>query len=371
MLLVIAVLIIVLLYRIQKRIYAAYWDKGVEVELSFDREEVFEDETAVLLQKITNRKILPMPILSVKFATDRSFVFDDLDNVSVTDQFYRNDVFSVMGNQIVTRKLSFVPNKRGYYGIYSIDLISKDLFMQHSYAKNYKNQCYLYVYPSFLDMTQFEISYQTILGEYIVKKLSMEDPFEFKGIREYQPFDSYRSINWKSTARNNVLQVNTYYPTSNYDVKILLNLNTHTMFHEDMIQEISIKIAATLANRFIRDFVPLGIVTNAFDLITKENVSVETGSSTSHMKTILRKLARIDSKNKPTNFLELCEKEVDHDQHSFFIIISNERSEEAISWYQRKKEEMKSMVWILPEFKDFNVDVNQKDVYPWEVTMSD
>ena len=53
MLLVIAVLIIVLLYRIQKRIYAAYWDKGVEVELSFDREEVFEDETAVLLQKIT------------------------------------------------------------------------------------------------------------------------------------------------------------------------------------------------------------------------------------------------------------------------------------------------------------------------------
>ena len=371
MLLIITVIIILLLYHAQKNIYSRYWDKGVEVKLSFDREEAYEGETVTLIQEITNRKILPMPMLSVKFVTDRSFLFEDLDNVCVTDQFYRNDVFSIMGNQIVTRKLPFTPGKRGYYGISNVDLITKDLFMKHSYAKNSKNQCYLYVYPSFLNMTQFEVSYQTILGEYIARKSLVEDPFEFKGIREYQPYDNYRNINWKSTAKNNVLQVNTYNPTSNYEVKIIVNMNTHTMFHQDMIQEISIKIAATLANRFIRDFVPLGIITNAFDLITKEPVMVETGSSAAHMNMILKKLARIDNKNKPRDFIKLCEEEMKKEQHTFYILISNERNEDAICWYQRKKEEKVPMVWIVPEFKDFAIDINQKDVYPWEVTMND
>ena len=360
MLLIIAVILILLLYWIQEKVYEKYWDRGVEVKLSFDQEEVFENEPVTLLQEITNKKILPMPILSVKFTTDRSFRFEDMDNVCVTDQFYRNDVFSVMGKQIVTRKLSFVPGKRGYYGISNIDLISKDLFMKKSYAKNSKNQCYLYVYPSFLNMEEFELSYQTILGEYMAKKSLVEDPFEFKGIREYQPYDNYKNINWKSTARNNMLQVNTYYPTSNYEVKILVNLGTHTSFHQDMIQEISIKIAATLANRFIREFVPLGIVTNGFDLITREPVIVETGSSVAHMNMILKKLARIDIKQEPSDFIKVCQKEMEKEQHTFFVLISNLRNEEAVSWYQRKKEEKVPMVWIVPEFKDFATESIKK-----------
>ena len=59
------------------------------------------------------------------------------------------------------------------------------------------------------------------------------------------------------------------------------------------------------------------------------------------------------------------------EQHTFYILISNERNEDAICWYQRKKEEEVPMVWIVPEFKDFAIDINQKDVYPWEVTMND
>ena len=36
----------------------------------------------------------------------------------------------------------------------------------------------------------------------------MEDPFEYRGIREYQPYDDMRSVNWKATAKTGDLKVN-------------------------------------------------------------------------------------------------------------------------------------------------------------------
>ena len=41
---------------------------------------------------IENNKPLPLPILNVKFATSRSFIFAEEENANVSDRYYRNDI---------------------------------------------------------------------------------------------------------------------------------------------------------------------------------------------------------------------------------------------------------------------------------------
>ncbi len=39
-----------------------------------------------------------------------------------------------------------------------------------------------------------------MMGDIATKRFLMEDPYMFKGIREYQPHDSFKSINFKAYA---------------------------------------------------------------------------------------------------------------------------------------------------------------------------
>lgn len=100
-----------LLYILQDLIYKTFWDKNLSVSIHFQDKAVLEGEQATLTEVIENRKLLPLAYLNVKFQVSRNLVFQNMENTSVSDFNYKNDVFSVLFHQRIRRTLVFFLSK--------------------------------------------------------------------------------------------------------------------------------------------------------------------------------------------------------------------------------------------------------------------
>ncbi|MCD8380197.1 MAG: DUF58 domain-containing protein [Lachnospiraceae bacterium] len=194
-----------LLLMAETKVYQKLWNRNLSVKISFKNREIFEGEQGELLEVVENKKHLPLSMLKVKFHTDRNLAFDDVEGSNVSDLFYRNDVFQIGGGERITRTLTFTGKKRGYYKIMGIDLVSTDLLMAMDMAESRREDSWLYVYPKPFYDEEFMQSLQQLNGEVLTRQHLIEDPFEYRGIREYQPYDTMRSVNWKATAKTGTL----------------------------------------------------------------------------------------------------------------------------------------------------------------------
>lgn len=371
MALIIALICFVVVNQLQIFLYQRYWNKNLGIELRFQSHNCVEGDKNLLEEVITNNKHLPLPILHVMFRTSRTLIFDDEDSSAISDNYYRNDIFSIKGMQIVTRHLAFTCSKRGCYTINGTSLISADLFMIKKFYMAKSNDSILHVYPKKIAMTNFEVPYKSITGQYISNTRLMDDPFEFRSIRKYQPYDNMRSINWKSSAKNNELLVNTFYTTASREVKLLLNLEKHTMITDDDIMEIVIRIASTLTSRFINDNIPLSIETNGYDLFTNSRISNGPGSSYGHIEAIDRSLARLDLTQNFYDFMDLLEYVFADAQsnNTYYIMISNNRKPDLLGFYNQLKSRQIPIFFIIPtiEFTE-HIDIPSEDIFLWEVS---
>ena len=214
-----------LLYLGQKYVYAKIWQRDLKVSLSFREDGIWEGQESELSEIIENRKRLPLTMLKVKFQTDRHLVFADTKGSRTTDRYYRNDIFQIGRLEKVTRALHFTGGRRGYYTIQEADLVASDLFLTAQYtATTPIEHCSLYVYPKPFSHPDFKRSLKQLNGEVLAKRHLLEDPFEYRGIRDYQPQDDLKSINWKATARTGDLKVNQKNYTSQKSVRIFVNL---------------------------------------------------------------------------------------------------------------------------------------------------
>ena len=111
--------------------------------------------------------------------------------------------------------------------------MASDLFFLNEDSQSQTTNQYIYVYPSIFREEEFHLSLQKLNGEIIVKRHMLEDPFEYRGIREYQPFDDIRSVNWKATARTGDLKVNQKNYTAMQTIRIFINLEDDSIWKKD------------------------------------------------------------------------------------------------------------------------------------------
>lgn len=370
MLLILAIACIFLIYYMQAAIYKKYWNKQLHTKIYFKQNECVEGDTNALVEIIRNNKALPLPVLHVKLNTPKSFLFKNEDNSSVTDYYYRDDVFSIMGHEEITRNLEFKCSKRGCYYMKDLNLVCYDLFMQNTFNANAINPNTLYVYPRKIDVSSFEVPFKTITGTIATQKTLVEDPFEFKGIREYQAYDSIRNINWKSSAKNNTLNVNTFFMTSSQAVNILLNLDTHLYSKSENIVESAIRIASSLAEKFIHSGIPVSVLSNGKDKYTGKPIGQPAGQGQGHMLAIDNSLARIDTSVDNDSFLDLLKDTFSNaDTYSYYIIISNNRNQELVNYYNSVAAKDLSCYFIVPELSGFTIEEQITNMFRWEVKL--
>ncbi|MBP3542881.1 MAG: DUF58 domain-containing protein [Lachnospiraceae bacterium] len=361
-------------YTLQGFLYSHYWDKGLTAELRFSRNELGEGESCQLKEVVMNRKLLPIPMLHVKFQTDRSLVFEGEKNLSVSDRCYKNDIFSLMMYQKITRTLNFTATKRGLYWIDKLDLVSSDLFMRESLLASVDNHVELLVYPAQVDVRRLNLLFKNLLGTTLTRQYSYEDPFEFRGIRQYQSYDSMKDVNWKASAKTGELKVNVHDYTARQEVIFVLNLKAETMLEYDSLKEESIRLVNSLAALFTAKGVPVGVISNGRDVITNEELYLPTGSGRPHMQAVRERLARIDLKQPAREIMEVLQ-ERNRDKglkkdSTLYVMVSYSQRTEICEEFKQISRESKGSMWILPLLRTMEQKLTGGDdltVIRWEV----
>lgn len=368
MILIIAFICALVLMELQRYVYSKYWNKNLDVKIHYKSIDCIAGEENELKEEITNNKFLPLSMLHVKFDTPKSFVFENEENSSISDNYYRDDVFTVMGHQSVTRTLKFTCTKRGCFYMHDTNITSSDLFLKLTLTDKRNNSATIHVFPKKTDLAFFNIPFKTITGNFVTQQTLVEDPFEFKGIREYQPYDGMKKINYKSSAKHGSLQVNTFFMTSSQEVQIILNLDGQTYSRDERLIEATISLASSIAERFIGAGISVGLNTNGIDTFTGEQIIRESGGGTNHMLSIDTALARIDSHADNSDFINVlsnCFSKIN--EQTYYIIISNNRSKEIIDIYENSKLAGASSFFIIPELKQYPVTEIVSDMIKWDI----
>ena len=338
-----------LLFVLQRKIYEKLWNKNLKVSVSFSQAGITEGEEGEIVEIIENRKWLPLTMLKVKFQTSRNLEFEDNPKNSTSDQYYRNDVFQIGGGERITRKLGFVGKKRGYYHIKKIDLIGADLFLTNEMVQSTSTNCYLYVYPKLFDSREFRMSLQKLNGEVLVRRHLLEDPFEYRGIREYQPFDDIRSVNWKATARTGALKVNQKNYTAMQTIRIFLNVEDSGVLKKHGEVEASMQIVMGLAAFFLSQGIKIACYANGKDIISGEAVNIAGGAGAGQQDVIGKALARIDTEKQPWPFVNMFEETILNDaKGTITVFVSPNGYDDFLALLERCEKEDVEYTWFYP-----------------------
>lgn len=362
-----------LLYFIQARYYKKHWTNGLDTQILFQDPAINEGEISAIQEIITNRKALPLTTLQVKFTVSKRLQFTDTENTATTDQNYRNDIFSVMPYEKITRNLQFTGLKRGYYQIKELDLISYDLFLSQKSILPRENKCALYVYPKPADYQTLLIPFRKMMGTILTRRSVFEDPFEFRGIRPYEPYDSLKDVNWKASARTGTLKVNMHNYTASQQVTILLNLFEDSNWHSGLLLEESIRIAASYSELLIGKGIPVRLVSNGIDALSDQEFVLPAGAGPHHIQTLKEGLARIseNSNSFPPMDAALEKELLSSDNSDLYILISHSQKEHALQLYDQLCLKSRGSQWIAPLLSDMEfltARCPHADAIKWEVS---
>lgn len=350
-----------LLWEIQSVWYAKHWDEELFVSLAFSRKSTVRGESCELLETIENRKLLPLPVLKVKFQMSRQLAFEDAGTESsVTDQYYRNDVFSVRPYTRHIRSLRFTCKKRGFYRINGLDVVAGDLFLTHELPKSLPVDSQLYVYPRPFRGMDFNGALRQLNGEVATKRHLQEDPFEYLGIREYTPRDTLRDVNWKATARSGELKVNQKGCTAQRSVRLVVNLEDGAILRQEDLLEASIEMAAAAAELFIGQGIRTSLETNGPDLLTKEAVCLKASCGAGHLDSIFRGLARIDLEKPAPSFEPIRERleEMEDRESLCTIFFSADARPEFQQLLEKFRKEKREFIWFCPVNRIVRPEIN-------------
>lgn len=356
MVIIFAALLALGIFILQRVVYSRLWQEGVTVTLTFDKSTVRAGEEVRLLEVVENRKGLPLSSLKVKFQCSRYLLFSDSTNSSVTDRYYRNDLFSVMPYQRITRTHRIACPKRGYYGIYGIDLVGADLFFSEEMMGSLSSEAVLYVLPGVVPFENIEQAIRRISGEIVTRRHEIEDPFTYKGIREYQPYDEPKTINWKATARTGELKVNVRENTSVSGVRIFMNLEDNGILRREELLEMSISLCGGIAEYLLREGVRLSVFANAKDCISGQNLQLENLTDRVSLDGVYKALARLDLDSPMEKFGAVFGEKLADDEDSLYTIFISpdihEDYQQVLSDYRKKSGKEAAFVWVCPVKKE-------------------
>ena len=345
---------VLLLYILQAVYYKKYWMRGLECQIRFQDHAVNDGDASCLLETITNRKLLPLTTLQVKFSVSRKLKFSEAENTATTDNNYRNDIFSVMSYEKISRSLPFTATKRGCYQVWNLDLISFDLFLMNKSVISRAVDTSLYVYPKPVPFAELKAPFRKMMGTILTRNSAFEDPFEFRGIRPYQQYDPMKAVNWKASAKTGELMVNVHDYTASRQVTIFLNLADDSSWHSERLFENAIRLAASYAELLLAEGIPVQLITNGIDAMTKQTLVLPAGAGTHHIRTLKEGLARLSDRSQDLPDLEpfIAEKlSVTHGA-DFYLLISYSQNSRLLRTFDQLCLQSEGSQWIAPLHND-------------------
>lgn len=356
-------------YYFQGTIYLKKSFEKLLFQMKFSVIGIFEGEEAELIQTVTNNKLLPLWWISAQFGVSRNLDFSEKSICGRVNDNYIKNYFTLFPYEKLTKKYPIIGTKRGYYKIEELDLMTVDLFAKFKMIKTQSVDASIYVYPELIKKQELNICYEKMNGDILVNRNIMEDSFQLRGIRDYDPFDSLKTVNWKATARTGEIKVNQYDYTASQEVMIFINVTRYNAWDPDFFIEESIRLAASLALLYIKDGMSVGIVSNANNILSGKKIYIKPQDNINSNISILQELALMDTTNVKVGIENILNEEtLNMTKASVWILISHYAGYEVQCQVDSAKEHGQKLLWVLPKATTDKIEVkNKQDLFIWEV----
>jgi uncharacterized protein (DUF58 family) len=346
------------------------WDKQLTVDIRFAVTDTFEGRTIGFREHVWNGKRLPMPYVNTTYVQSAFLKQTDLSGKEIFAGTDRSVLVVVPGKRHVQRKSLIVCSKRGYYTIKKAMVMSSDLFFLRTFMKDIELNSHLTVYPREIEVSDIDIPFKRMCGEVLTKRYILPDPFEFIGVREYQPFDSFRQINFNAWAKTGQPMSNIYGYTVSQEVRIALNLGRYSFNERGIVHENAIRLAAFFARKYLEAGIPVSFVTNGLDCITNAPGKVEKGQTSRHLREVYEILARvdIDRNGMCRSIVDFLPEEQDLRTEGMVVVLISTCTDESIcAWYEAAKKSAADILWVAPVYKGDKREAYGGGVVVWEV----
>lgn len=341
-------------------IYQRVWDKSLSVDFSINQPYAYAGDSIQLYEKIENRKRMPVSPVEVRFRTQRGMALSDTNNTAVSDYVYKRDIYSILGNQRITRSLKMDCRKRGIYSIEDVSVVTYSLLHDKLYQKKFETDVQIYVYPRRTNVSQILSKCENLLGDKESNRKYLEDPFAFSSIREYTLQDPMKNINWKASAKTGGLMVNTFSSMHNERMMIYLDVEDSRIIKKENLIEESISIAATLFQKLQNKGTEVGICVNFYDdnrTVLYMPPSRKKGNRTRLEQALCADLSNREIISFEKMFSTIYE-EKSENENVIPLVISKNVSEDKVKAVEKYVKNMEKGLWIIPCDKDDNQTIS-------------
>ena len=265
------------------------WVECISVQRDCNRFSCQIGETVAVSSIIRNTGILPVPWLLLEDAIPQDALLSSPPRIRAKGPRVAVAQLFPMAEKQLLYQLTF--QQRGYYQIGPMLLESGDVFGLHRKFKVSGKPNFILVYPKVVPLEGYDISSRRPIGEVKITHRLFEDPTRISGVRAYQHGDPLNRVHWRATARTGSLQCKTYDPSCIAGATLLLDFHQYSHRGDqfaNMLTELTITAAASLANTLCLMNQPIGLVSNGRD--AAERVKEEGWKEDFRTRSIARKL---------------------------------------------------------------------------------
>ena len=271
----------------------------IEYTREFSDEGVYEGETVVMIETITNRSWIPLFFINVEAYIFNGIRLQDVEFDKRQAMQYVTSRFHLLPYMRIRRKHVVHCVKRGFYQLDSVDLY------YNKKVRNISAPAQLYVYPKVLPIREEMKPSSLMPGESLTSKRLFQDPFSFSGIRQYRPGDPFYTVNFKAAAKSAALgmegmKVNARDFCSNRTMMVFLNFQIDAEERIPTVQyEAMMERGLSYASAIIREANYMGyragFEANCVLVTGEKKIQFPLGTGNAHLKEILKEMAKVRS----------------------------------------------------------------------------
>jgi uncharacterized protein (DUF58 family) len=250
---------------LERKIYAPENIRGISYQLEMEPIRVKEGESLTIKETITNKGLLPFPLISTEIKVPEELEFTEKDSSAFKGHQTINRKSSLIWFQRVIRKYPFMANRRGVHQVRLAGFQYGDALLLDTHSLPVEGLCTLVVYPRIYSLHQILSIPLSLFGDTFVHRWILEDYFFPSGTRDYQPGDNIRFIDWKKSAKYQTLQTRTYDYTNSNELSIIINLQTSDSIWIGTDVELAediIRVAASLVHAASEEGFQIGLFAN-------------------------------------------------------------------------------------------------------------
>ncbi len=272
--------------------------------------------------KVKNKLFFPVHAITVKDQSDLNIAVRQVYSflVSLDSREEKSLFYTICGK------------KRGLYIIGPTTVNFVDLAGIFSFEIELDTRKEITVFPNIYVFSDFPYKSLQPQGNFRNKLPIYEDVSLIKGVKEYQPGDELKRINWKISARQDKILVNTYQFSISVDSFVVLNLSkeNYNFREKDYYIELAIDIASSIVYYLEGKKQNYGIVSNG-KLKNDESLYFPMNNGNMHLIDIISSLSIIlPSDNKL--FIESLKELTNLKWGTSIYIITPELNEEEIAY---------------------------------------